>query len=228
MDGDGKKSPDSKAELITRLNALLHRVLEEKEESSSAAQKFLNSPFFVTLVGGIVLAALTAFSGWMVQYVLSEQAEARQIAERNERLAHDFAKEFPMALNLAARLKGRELWMDQPASRKGDARYRDGRSFTETRDHYERLVDQYQALKPTASFCNQIIASFTNRSVNLLAQALTSNVDALLNSTDTAQVEVAFSLASSNYQKLTLEIFSELNKVKPTESKEQNEGKTKR
>jgi hypothetical protein len=219
MNGDDEESQDPKRKLILRLNELLLRLSEKPERASpSPVKTFLNSPFCITVIGGIVIAALSPLLG----AILAQQVEARRIAERKEQLANEFAKDLPLIINVAARFKNRELWLDKAGGRKGDVRYSDGRSFTETRDYYERLVDQYHSLRPAAAFCNQIIASFNSTNVNLLAQDLNSNISSIINSTDTGQVQIAFSQASSNYQGLTLAMFSELNNKKPMKGKKRN------
>jgi hypothetical protein len=221
MGDNSQKADDPKAELLSRVSELLERLLKEKKESSSRCQRFFapikaffQSTFFITVVGGVLLALLPL--QWQNRAAVhrEREAEATQIAERKERLAYQFAKDFPLSVHLAGCFRKRQLWMGDREAQELNKPYADGRTFAETRDYTEKLVDQYLLLGPTASICNQIAASFPNSTnITSRARALSENVTALINATNDADVESAYNLASANYQILTEVIFTELNKT---------------
>ena len=216
-----QKADGPKAALLSRLSELLERLLEEKKETPSRFQRlfapinaFFQSPFFITVVGGVSLAWLPIEWQRLASEHREREAEATQIAERKARLAYQFAKDFPLSVHLAGRFIKRQLWMGDREAQELNKPYADGRTFAETRDYTEKLVDQYLTLGPAASICNQIAASFpVSTNIATWARALNENVTSLINATSDADVESAFNLANANYQVLTEAIFTELNKI---------------
>ena len=196
---------DVRQNLETHLNDLVKQLLRKPAKSP----KFnLDSPFVVTLLGGILLATLSAYLQYAFSTFQTKESIRSQAADRKEKLAYELANEFPVTLNLALRFKIRELWLTQ---HKGEtnATYADGRSFVETRSYYEQLLDRYLLQKPTASLCNQILGSFTN--AYSAASELNSNVDLLIGAPNPRETTNAFHRANVAYKEITKIIFTELN-----------------
>lgn len=222
MGDDGKQTDDARAKLISRLNDLVERALKDEPRPSSRWGRifaplgsFLNSAFFVTVVSGILLAWLTVRWQDRAAAQREKEAEAKQIADRKDALAYTFAKEFPLTVHLARRFMSRSLWLKSPEARAATAHFpADGRTFIETRDYTERLLEQYFSLNPAGSICNQIVASFSDSPrVVSLALTVNSNVTDLLNATNEDLIDSAFAAANTNYQSLTKAIFTELNQA---------------
>jgi hypothetical protein len=171
----------------------------------------LNSSFTVTVIGGAVLALLGSLL--QTQVAKSQKAEAVRAAgsQRKEKIAYDFANEFPSSLSLVYRFKTRKLWLaaNQPGSTN---RFDDGRNYEDTRALYETVYDRYITTKPPASFCNQIIGSFPLTHIHDLAVSLNLHVNDLIKATNELQVNEAFDIANIDYQELTQAVFTELNK----------------
>ena len=198
-----------RAVLLRNLDKLLGRLnADEKQESRLAA--VANSPFVVTLIGGLLVALIA----WGLQ-TMTNRHENRKLAdklvlENKEKLAYDFASSFPLSLDLGMRFRERHLWLEQQQQKETQDKFRDGRSFEETRKYYESSLDQYLSRSPVASACNQIIMSFTNQNAKQLASDLDSHFKMLLQATNDTQLDSAFSNSDQIYQALTLEMFKEL------------------
>ena len=220
MPDDSRNPVDPKGELLSRLNELLERLLAEEKTPTSTVHRvlartaaFFQSSFFITVVGGVLLAWLPFQWQQRASDQREREAESARIAERKERLAYQFAKDFPLSAHLIGRFRKRQLWMASEETHGTNKAYADGRTFAETRDYTEKLVDQYLTLGPTASMCNQIAASFPNSAkVTTLARALSENVTAMINATNEMAIETAYAQASGNYHLLTEAVFTELNK----------------
>ena len=200
------RNSDTRERLYEHLDKLLERVLKDRPEK----RKFnFDSPFIVTVVGGILLGVFSTML--QSRIAASQQAEAirSETIQRTEKLAYDFADEFPMSLSLAYRFKLRLLWLGATPYNSA-ARFTDGRNFADTRSMYENLFDRYMAQKPVGSLCNQIIESFPSTNIDSLAVTLDANMESLIDATNESQVDTAFDLANANYRELTKEIFSEI------------------
>jgi hypothetical protein len=171
----------------------------------------LNSPFVVTLLGGLMLSVI----GSVLQYKIAEhersQAMRTDQSQRKEKVAYDFANEIPITLNVLERLKRREVWFIAQGFNHPTAKFKDGRTFQETRDQYEKLQERYLAQKPVASLCNQVAGCFHSVSVSDLAVMVNTNVDRMIEATNENQIDEGFRSASKAYRDLTRELFSDLN-----------------
>ena len=189
------------------MKATLKRAVE-------VAPRALNSSFVVTLLGGILLALVSAGLQNRASKSQRTEAERAEAAQRTERLAYEFANNFPMSVNLAYRFRVRKLWLD--ANQYGSQeRFSDGRDYVETRNLYEALLERYLTNKPAASLCNQLLGNFQSSNVMTLAASLNEKVNQLVLATNEAQAKLAYTGASTDYQELTRVAFAELNSPKP-------------
>jgi len=210
--GDPTTEAASRSELVARINKLLD-ILSKQDTEKSRLSEVANSPFMVTFLGGVIVAALTL----LIQSKTAEHDKAvvfqKQKYERKEKAAYGFADEMPLKLNLALRFKTREVWLkEQPGSNAVFAS--DGRSFTQTRDYYESCLDRYLAQRPVGSICSELIADFQSSPVRELAAAAISNVNKLVLATNATDVRQAFRDGNQNYQDLTKVLFKELSAQK--------------
>ena len=211
----GAENPDKDdaTEVLERVNRLLSK-LERPSKPESKFRETLNSAFTVTFIGGIMVALI----GWGLQTMTGhhekELQEARQERDSKERVAFDFANSFPLTLDLASRMRGRYLWLKDQETKKTEQRYVDGRSFEQTRDYYEKCLDEYLARPPLASSYNQVIAAFTNSMVIGHATNLFTRFNALLLATNRTEVDRKFGECEEEYRELTKYMFQEVLKTK--------------
>lgn len=187
---------DLKDQILERLNALL----AAPKTSEHAFWTFLNSTFCVTVVGGVLLAVITAFWQWQQSNAALERARVEREYERKQTLLVEFAREFPYALILARDYKQRELWI---ANHLGDAddsnfRFRDGRTFDQGRDFYEKRREKFYQGRTAQGFAARIKTVFPSTSIESLADDMVREMDALQN----AKGEKANEVVTENVHKL--------------------------
>jgi hypothetical protein len=128
-----------KPELESALKRLLEKLTLPSVAKKGKAMDVLNSPFVITLLGGVVLALI---SGTLTQCNASA-AKDREIAldllHRKQNFIDTFASKIELYLNLTLGLRKREMflaaWAKVPDH--GAARFSDGRTFEETRAIWE-------------------------------------------------------------------------------------------
>lgn len=176
-------------------------------KTKTSFSEIVNSPFIVTFLGGLI-ASLITFS---IQHNSAKHdAEAlrvKQDYERREKVAYDFADEFPLTLNLADRFMTRQVWLQEHTNGVFDE---DGRSYSETRDYYETCLNAYLARRPAGSLCSQIAAEFRSADITFFANEVVTNISIMISATNKAQVRQGFQKCNDDYRELTKIVFNKL------------------
>lgn len=126
-------------EIEIALKTLLKRVSLPSATGTNKLLDTLNSPFFVTLVGGILLA----FISGMLTQCNATNAKDREIAleklHEKQRFIDSFATKIEQFLVITMGLRKREIFLYQWQADPGreTVHYSDGRTFDETRNRWE-------------------------------------------------------------------------------------------
>jgi hypothetical protein len=133
-------------ELELAFRVLLTKITTPSTDNVSGIKKFfegllgtLNSPFVVTLIGGVLLAAVSA-------YITERNAENSKLLEthlaelrQKQNLIDSFPTKVEQYLALTRSVRNREVflhqWQNEPT--RDTVHYPDGRTFEETRDKWE-------------------------------------------------------------------------------------------
>lgn len=119
--------------------------------------KFVNSPFFITLLGGGFLAVATA----VVESSLSASLQQREMKIHEVASKRDMVEKFGEGivrfLQISYEMRQREMWLrayqNQPVSELKKLRWSDGRDFFETRDRYESLKSELDKASNPDALC---------------------------------------------------------------------------
>jgi hypothetical protein len=177
-------------DLKDRILAHFEDLLAAPKARESAWWSFLNSTFCVTVIGGLLLAGISAFWQWRQAGAALERARIEREYDRKQTLLVEFAREFPYALILARDYKQRELWIAKHLGNAGDPnfRFRDGRTFAEGRDFYEKHREKFYRGRTAQGFAARIQTTFHGTPACALAGALVHDMDALQNADEEAVV----------------------------------------
>jgi hypothetical protein len=172
------------------------------EKESNTVSKFLNSPFFVTVVGGAFITLLSLL--WQSNSASLEQRKAEELKlfEAKQELFVEFGDSFPVALNLAFRFKERELWLEVQQHEKEKGHFPDGRNFDETRAYYEKMQDEYFGTRAVESMIAQIVGMFDGESVKEKAKKLDRAFDGFIEAEKDKELKKLYGEADDLYQEL--------------------------
>ncbi len=194
----------------------VHEQTKKMHNKHIAWHDILNSPFVITLIGGLLLGGFSAYLQYAIANAQRREAERAEHAARRVQLVYDFADKFPQTLSLADRWRQRQLWLDTNTAA-STGRFTDGRTFEETRKLCDELFERYITQKPTASLCNQIITEFSPNYATepneafACVQRINANIDGLLNASNQEQRLGFFAGANTTYQELTVILFEQIN-----------------
>lgn len=141
----------------------------------------LNSPFFVTVLGGLILWAVSA--GWQnmqADAIAKSELLEKLYSERRE-LVISFADNIPLILMTAQDIKNREFWIaEQKEMDTKKETYVDGKNFKETYILYKKEIKDLNSKRSTAAYTAQIQALFDGKTTVTLAKEFSKNYDKLL------------------------------------------------
>jgi len=151
-----------KDEIQKQLLVLLNRLnTPEQKAHHSKIGVFLNSPFFLTFLGGILITC----GSLLLESRISEGKEQGQRQRDAERRQQEFVTVFASggyrSLSHSYGMRQREIWLgQQQGSQTKETHYVDGRSFSETRDIYEKQFSEYLAAQPIDALLPQAVFHF--------------------------------------------------------------------
>src|SRR5258708_2368662 len=128
---------ESREAALKQLRKLLDRLEkpERRERGAAAAlaalKEFFNSAFVVAALGGLLVALLSAKWQERSERHDKELEEAKKEQANKEKIAFDFARNFPQSLYLVSQFRPRKLWLDNQQGKPQKDRYIDGRSYEE-------------------------------------------------------------------------------------------------
>lgn len=214
--GNSAETPSSKIDLETLAAAVANKLHSEPKRKVSPIIAVVNSPFIVTVLGGIILWALSAVWQDMQADASAKRQQLENLFSERKELLVTFADTIPRTLMIARDLKKREVWI--AANRpKSDQLYRDGRNFTETQNLYEESIRELTLSKSPAALTAQIQALFDSERAISLAVEFSDQFETLvkLQGADAnPQIRSLINRLNENYTALVAQMTEELRNVR--------------
>jgi hypothetical protein len=202
-------------ELSQELRQFFKLLNEERSKPSPPPAKyaFLNSPFVVTVIGGLVLSLLSlklqaraANERELAQQRATDQREhsARMAAvwDKKYTLMSEFAFGMTLYLQHAPEVKTRSIFIAENAGSefKGTLTFDDGRGWKETVEKYETSLAYLNTLKCPDAYCAQAAATFATQQLLLELGELDSLMDKYAETNSSDEFESLTNLASAKLQ----------------------------
>ncbi len=136
-------------EIEKRLVQLLDGLTKEKPPVQSRGKRvlaFLNTPFFLTFLGGIIIMSLTFFVEARIAHNARESENRTALLEQRKSTVSAFADVASRSLSIAYEMLQRKIWLSQhqgPTVETASLSFVDGRTFNETRNLYESQKQRY-------------------------------------------------------------------------------------
>jgi hypothetical protein len=128
-----------KPELESALKRLLEKLTLPSAAKTSKVMDVLNSPFVITLVGGTLIAIISATLTQCNAINARDREIALEKLHRKQNFVDTFASKIEQYLTLTFGLRKREIFLVewQKVPERAAARFSDGRTFEETRAKWD-------------------------------------------------------------------------------------------
>ncbi|MCH8342679.1 MAG: hypothetical protein IH983_01685 [Planctomycetes bacterium] len=205
-------STESKEKLQVAALAQLVRLFEdlENERGKKRGGRFsrcVNSPFFITVIGGSLLALVSLV--WQSNSDSAKQQRALVQAEIQEKqqLLESFSINFCQSLGYALEWKKRQFYIQKHPFVEGSKGaepppWTDHRSYAETRAFYEKMLIKYLEAGAFDALCARVTATFQSDSVLQRAHTLDATMDNFVESKSRVEMSKAYKAADREYQDL--------------------------
>jgi hypothetical protein len=97
-------------------------------EPSGKAGPFLNSPFFLTITGGLLVGGATQLYNWAKANSERRTAEEKVHLEKQNALLSSVASEIPVYISTMGSMRKLQVWLEDPANKPSDSKNELGRS----------------------------------------------------------------------------------------------------
>lgn len=124
-------------ELREALISTLKTLEESRSKKQSKAGKILNSPFTVTILGGLLLALVSALFTHSVSQYDKERELALEQLRKKQAFVEAFTSNIERYLELTFSVRKREIFLAAWQGKPNPAAYPDHRNFEQTRDCWE-------------------------------------------------------------------------------------------
>jgi hypothetical protein len=202
-------------EIETNLKVLLKK-LTNHSTGEKSWRGILNSPFCVTLVGGVLLALI---SGMVTQYN-AEHTRKREIAleelHQKQRFIDSFCTNIEKYLALSYGVRKREIWINawQSQPERDKQRYGDGRTFDETSKKWEEDARYWVEHSPGSAlaviYTGKLL--FTNPAIAKKFDKLANNFDLYGRTTDFKILDENYDQIAGDLESVTSLMEAELHK----------------
>jgi uncharacterized surface anchored protein len=199
---------------VTRMNMGAENS-QSKEKSEHLGKgtsflSFLNSPFVVTLLGGLMVAWATHL--W--QKANTDAAYSRSIVESSLRerraAARDFADHIGSALYYSHVVKVREIWIRNALRTGGQDKFPDGRKFDQERAYYEASAQRMLA-NSTESLSARVAVTFTSSPVQNAINTFNRTMDKFMSEEQSVEaLQKSFDVANTEYENVILSMMNEV------------------
>ncbi len=225
---------DARQRLLAPLDKLLSRCAEEREPAKKPVADYLNTPFVVTVLGGLLASLLTLI--WQTnqknhdtQLSNTAAANARRAEHysKSEEFTETFADEFPAAL-------GRLYSMVTPQCMAEDdyiASTQPGvspellqqlkKQNTEATSQFQKMKEKYLNAKNPETYCLRVAGIFESRAVENDAESLRQTLKDLFDirasgdrEKDKDRIDALNALANTEYEKLLSDMGTELKQAR--------------
>jgi uncharacterized protein with gpF-like domain len=165
---------------------------------------FFNSSFVVTVLGGVILWALSAY--WQAEQKEIEFSRDKFLREytRKQEVMIELSNNLPYTLNLAKHYKSRENWLGTNKANAKDKNlfYPDGRNFIETRKYYEDTLQEFYKRKSVYALDAEIRSTYDNENIQKLSTDLASSMNNLQTAKDANEIRKYINLMDDIYRDL--------------------------
>ena len=174
---------------------------------------FLNSKFFLTVIGSLAVALIT--QAWQHRVGENERRAAREAAVRDAMrdTMIRFVSGFRSSLEYGRNLRKREIYLRENHSSETPPRYRDKRTFEDTRSYFE---DQYERYLKSGTFdglCGMVRAGFSSAQVRDSAKVLDGIMDEFMRCPDEAGLQTLYNKGDKQFEALIEVMIAELDNV---------------
>jgi len=146
------------------------------------AGPFLNSPFFITVIGGVVVAAITTGYGYLKAH--NDQKLARDSARREKQTAvlSSVANDLPIYISTMASMRQLKVWLEaNPAS---DAKDEVGRPRDEVLKEYTEFFKLYLKTRGSLSILTEVDSFYETEQVCSLVNEVDLAIDKIHDAKD--------------------------------------------
>ena len=196
-------------ELESELTRMVERVNGEAQatgagSSSSKWQGIANSPFVVTVIGGLLLMILTTV--WQRSHEDNQAAlqKAEKLEERQYTTMVAFTDGMSRYLQAAPDIFYRKFFLAQnsTAENKGSLTFVDGRSWKDTVERYESGMVTLNGMPSPDSLCSQVSVMFRNTELVEAVRGFDLLMDRYVETYDLKEFERFQQEAVGGYQKV--------------------------
>lgn len=182
---------------------------DTNSQGANGLLEYMNSPFVVTFLGGLIIFALTSFWQHLERESTVKREQSERTYDRKYNLLTQFTTEFPRTLLLAKDVQRRALWM-RLNRLEPDAQYPDKRNFEQTRKKWES--DQRELLERESGrlFGIQLGVAFTSSEVRSDAASLNNAWDSLMEAGKRSEVDREADRLEALYLKLVKTMSEEI------------------
>lgn len=184
------------------------------DESKPKFLSFINSAFFVTVIGGLIIGLFTILVQAKIARTNRELQENQESYRLKYKLLTEFSDGITSCLQYSYGMRKREIWLMKVSrldkAKRDKAVYGDTRSFVETRNYYEKQRDKYNKLRHPDSLCAQVGAIYFSEDVLNAVAELDKIMDEYFETFDPAVLKTCFDNANIKYQDVISKMGKEL------------------
>jgi hypothetical protein len=163
-------------EMLFREEICRELAKERSSERRRGVHPFLNSPFFLTAVCGLMATAITHVYSHTAAHNEHQEAQDRAIREKKIALVSSAANDVPTYVSIFASMLKRKLWLQENTN--SDAKYDDGRSRDDVHKEYWELFEAYLHARKAISILVEVQAYF-GKPVQVQVKMEKDSIDAI-------------------------------------------------
>jgi hypothetical protein len=215
-------------DLACLLNRLVLKLSEPTAKPEKGILDWLNCPFVVTVIGGVLIALLTVVWQGCGSYLTAKRTTALERYGQKQRVLSSFANEYPAALGrlyhtkkkwLAAAALGPHNPNREKAERAATRPL--AQEYSDARKAFDEVNEKYSGNKLGSALCAEAKATFDSKEVNEALQELINTSNQLFNLKDLQdikkledQVEALHLRANDQYEAVVVKMGEELRNTK--------------
>jgi hypothetical protein len=141
------------------------RNLNRERPSRNKFVEFLNSPFAITFVGGLIAAIITLIVQFQFEKGAEERLRLQVRIEKMQTTLTIFSDGIVKSLQASIGMRKRGIWLKTHKNDKNKESlfYPDQRNFIETRDFWEKQRALFETLRHPDSLCAEARAIFNDK-----------------------------------------------------------------
>jgi len=169
---------------------------------------FLNSPFVVTLIGGLIVGIVSQLWQQHASDLNFQRLSWVEAMKERRSAAKEYAFHMDGALYNAQVFKRREIWLRD--AKTPESVFLDGRNFKEERTFYEATAQKIYSAATPDGLVTLIQSTFTSLEVGRLAAELQTCLNNLTDATDLSALAAIFKRCNDSSDALVKAMNSEI------------------